>query len=282
MNKQIYPVSTLGRTTIPLGRQLDSGVRQIVFDVTAWLQEYQGGTIQLFVLPPIGDGYPAKIDMEGNMAAWTITGGDTEHAGRGMLQMALIGANGEKLHSANAYTTVEPSIAARAGGEPPNAAKPWFDQILELLNELKSNGVSDEQIAAAVEAYLKKHPVDGVTKEELTKAVEAALEEAKESGDFKGDKGEPGEPGYTPQKGIDYFDGAPGAPGKDGKDGEKGDPGSPGEDGKDGYTPVKGKDYLTDADKAEMINAVLNNLKSEEWTFTLADGTTVTKKVLVE
>jgi hypothetical protein len=32
--------------------------------------------------------------------------------------------------------------------------------------------------------------------------------------------------------------------------------GGKGEPGKDGYTPVKGKDYFTDADKAEMINAV--------------------------
>ena len=48
-------------------------------------------------------------------------------------------------------------------------------------------------------------------------AVEKALEEAKESGDFKGDKGDKGDrgeqgiqgkkgdDGYTPQKGVDYF-----------------------------------------------------------------------------
>ena len=36
-------------------------------------------------------------------------------------------------------------------------------------------------------------------------AVENALEEAKESGDFKGDKGDKGDDGYTPQKGVDYF-----------------------------------------------------------------------------
>ena len=49
--------------------------------------------------------------------------------------------------------------------------------------------------------------------------------------------------------------------------GEKGDPGkdgSNGADGKDGYTPVKGKDYFTDADKAEMVNAVISALPT--WT----------------
>ena len=42
--------------------------------------------------------------------------------------------------------------------------------------------------------------------------------------------------------------------------GEKGDPGAdgqPGKDGVDGVTPVKGEDYYTEADKTEMVDAVL-------------------------
>lgn len=45
-----------------------------------------------------------------------------------------------------------------------------------------------------------------------------------------------------------------------GDKGDKGDPGTAGADGangKDGYTPIKGKDYYTEADKTEMVNAVL-------------------------
>lgn len=34
--------------------------------------------------------------------------------------------------------------------------------------------------------------------------------------------------------------------------------------GKAGYTPIKGKDYFTEADKAEMVNAVLEALPSAE------------------
>lgn len=43
---------------------------------------------------------------------------------------------------------------------------------------------------------------------QIPSAVENALEVAKESGDFKGEpgeKGERGEPGYTPIKGVDYY-----------------------------------------------------------------------------
>lgn len=42
-----------------------------------------------------------------------------------------------------------------------------------------------------------------------------------------------------------------------GKDGQPGKDGTP---GKDGDTPVKGTDYYTEADKAEMVQAVISAL----------------------
>lgn len=61
-----------------------------------------------------------------------------------------------------------------------------------------------------------------VSTEELQDAVENALTIAKESGEFKGEKGEKGEKGA------------------------------------DGYTPVKGTDYWTEADKAEILENILS------------------------
>lgn len=134
-------------------------------------------------------------------------------------------------------------------------------------------------------------------------------------------KGEPGMDGSNGKDGIngtDGRDGKDGANGKDGTDGKngtdgvsakhswsgttltitsasgtssadlKGEPGQPGangadgKDGQDGYSPVKGKDYFTEADKAEMVAAVRSQLVAEQWTFTLTDDTTVTKDVYVE
>lgn len=66
-----------------------------------------------------------------------------------------------------------------------------------------------------------------------------------------GPAGPPGETG--PQ-------GAAGPRGDKGDPGERGIPGERGTDGaagKDGYTPVKGKDYFTEADKADMVDEVL-------------------------
>lgn len=62
-------------------------------------------------------------------------------------------------------------------------------------------------------------------------------------------KGEPG---------IQGVQGVPGTPGKDGE------PGRDGVDGKDGYTPIKGVDYFTTADKQELVDLVLAEIPSAE------------------
>lgn len=69
------------------------------------------------------------------------------------------------------------------------------------------------------------------------------------SADLKGAKGDTGETGAQ---------GIPGEKGDAGDKGDKGDKGDP------GYTPVKGTDYYTDADKTEIVNAVLDALPTWE------------------
>lgn len=55
-------------------------------------------------------------------------------------------------------------------------------------------GVTEEQIANAVRDYLQQNPVEGgVNQEQLNQAVSEALAQAKQSGEFKGDKGDPGD-----------------------------------------------------------------------------------------
>lgn len=67
-------------------------------------------------------------------------------------------------------------------------------------------------------AYVDNAVKNAVSTDDIDAAVSEALEEAKASGEF------------------------------DGKDGQ---------DGADGHTPVKGVDYWTDADKAQMVNDVI-------------------------
>lgn len=127
------------------------------------------------------------------------------------------------------------------------------EEIDELIEELRENGVSSEDIVNAVKKYLEENPIEidvpkklsdlnddadhrTVTDKEkqtwngkldaskLTEAVNEALAQAKASGEFNG---------------------------KDGMNGK---------DGADGKTPEKGVDYFSEADKTSFVQDVLNAL----------------------
>lgn len=71
--------------------------------------------------------------------------------------------------------------------------------------------------------------------------INAALEIAKASGEFDGEKGDPFTYEDFTSEQLDSLKGAP------------------------GYTPEKGKDYFTETDKSELVTAVLAQLpKAEE------------------
>lgn len=55
--------------------------------------------------------------------------------------------------------------------------------------------------------------------------------------------------------------------------GEKGDKGEAGATGADGYTPVRGTDYWTEADKAEMVDELKPSQVTSGTSMTLADNT---------
>jgi hypothetical protein len=80
---------------------------------------------------------------------------------------------------------------------------------------------------------------------------------------MQGEQGPQGEPGIQGPPGEKGEQGEPGPRGEQGPKGDKGDTGAPGEpgangsDGAAGYTPVRGTDYWTPADRAAMVTDVL-------------------------
>lgn len=66
-----------------------------------------------------------------------------------------------------------------------------------------------------------------------------------------GERGETGPAGPQGERGLQGIQGVPG---------ERGPAGADGKPGRDGYTPERGKDYYTDADKADMVAAVIEEI----------------------
>jgi hypothetical protein len=144
-----------------------------------------------------------------------------------------------------------------------------YSSLVSRIDEIERKGVSADQIATAVESYLDDNPVtpEGIgalAADKLPEAVNDALAQAKDSGEFNGEKGDTG---------------ATGPEGPQGPQGEKGDTGATGPEGPQG---PQGPAYtLNDDDKNAIAAAVKASLPTETWTFTLEDGSTVTKAVYV-
>lgn len=132
---KIYPYSlrTFGGRRICIGKQGENLATRIDVDVTPWKTEYPTGNISLFVVPPGGSGYLAAIEDSGSTISWTIRDTDTAYAGSGRAELILKDADGTVMKSVTAYTTCDPSVSASEPSDPPEAIRPWVEQILDAI-----------------------------------------------------------------------------------------------------------------------------------------------------
>lgn len=133
-----------------------------------------------------------------------------------------------------------------------------YNTVMEKVNTIENN------IGEAVNDYLIKNPVVVDLSNYYTKSqVDAAIDAVELTPGPQGPQGPEGPEGPEGAPGKDGQDGAPGPAGPAGKDGApgqqgpQGEPGAPGAPGQDGHTPVKGTDYWTETDKAEIVADVI-------------------------
>ena len=145
----------------------------------------------------------------------------------------------------------------------------------EWLESLDGTRVSTEQIMVSLRQYFDEYPVqDGIVGIDGTTFTPNVDSDGNLSWTNDGGLKNPEPVNIKGDKGAD---------GKDGVDGT---------DGEDGYTPVKGTDYFTDADKEELVDDIVNetfginttaldfsNWDNGSFKETLSDGTTVTHAV---
>lgn len=251
-----YSIQTFGSGQIRIGRQGENLCTRIDVDVTTWKTEYPTGTISLFVVPPAENGYLAAIEENGNTIRWTIRDTDTAYAGQGKAELILKDARGTVMKSVTANTICAKSVSAAEPADPPEAIRPWVEQILDAI---ASGGVGSgggapgvgiaklEQTTASsddggINVWTAKL-TDGSTYQfEVRNGQRGSIGPKGDKGDTgeqgpkgeKGDRGEKGETGATGAIGPQGPQGETGAIGPQGPQGEKGDTGATGPQGPQG------------------------------------------------
>ena len=147
-------------------------------------------------------------------------------------------------HTHNEYLTEHQDISHKADKADTYTKTQTDNRISEEIAKAQLGGDNEVDLSA----YATKNYVDDeISKIELKEGPQGP----------QGEKGERGEVGPTGPQGLQGEKGDTGEQGPQGIQGEKGlqgPQGEPGPAGVDGKTPVKGVDYFTDNDKAEMLN----------------------------
>lgn len=244
--------------SIPLGRQMETGARQIVFDLSDLSDTYGIGTA-LLVHQRCEDLAPYIVSavQDGSTLTWTVTDTDTAFKGRGKAEIRWT-VNGILAKTVIMQTLVRESITADT--VIPEALQSYFDALVEYIDD---RSVSPEDLADAVADYIEQHPIDApvqsvngetgdvvldaedvgaIAVAQLQTAINAALAQAKASGEFdgpqgpKGDTGPQGPKGDTGDTGATGPQGPKGDTGATGPQGPKGDTGATGPQGPKGDT----------------------------------------------
>lgn len=132
---------------ISLGICGENNARQIVFDISDWLDTYGPGTAYL-VARRSGDvaPYPAVVEQDGSSVTWTLTSADTGKSGHG--QAELVYTIGGTIVKSRVWDTYTADALTDNTETPPEAAAGWVEQVLEA-------GAQAEDAAALIE---KNHP----------------------------------------------------------------------------------------------------------------------------
>ena len=233
--------------------------------------EWQG--VKTAIFKHGGEKYHVLLENDMCLVPWEVIK-------QGILDVSVF--CGDLITSSTAHVTVNKS-GYSDGGTPSEPTPDIYSQIISMINDIGSGDIPDEKIAEAVEKYLSEHPIETLTEEDVQRIVSEYVEAHKE--ELKGEKGDKGDPGTPGSDGLDGADGVDGKSAYDiavahgfvgteaewleslkgdkgdpGKDGKPGEPGMNGAPGADGYTPVKGTDYWTANDIAEIQTYIDNQI----------------------
>ena len=200
----------------------------------------QGCTPVIKISKPDKTYYIDDGEVQSNKVFFAVKPEAFTAAGTAQCEVSLFAEDGRRITSATCDIIIPPECVSDCEAESESYIDVMSEQIRAAIE------AADRAEAAADRAEETGGTVDT---DEIERIVDEYLTENPPAAGPQGEKGEPGEQGPQGEKGDPGADGTPGADGKDGAD---------------GYTPQKGVDYWTEADKAEMISEAVDVLEQQD------------------
>lgn len=137
----IYDIDNLPKA-FNLGRRGENLVTYIGIDCAAWLDEYEGATMgATIILPKQIEPVPLPIEMNDKIMTIPVTRSITSVAGKGSINIRLLGLDDEEKRSKVVGTNVDESHAA-ATGQMPDLVQDWVDAANVKLREIDGRELS--------------------------------------------------------------------------------------------------------------------------------------------
>ena len=144
----ITTVTTDGGAILPLGRQMEHGVRQVWFDLSYLIENFGAGTAVLVHqrnqdLAP----YIVSAEQTNNRLMWTLEETDTAYEGMGRAEIRW--TVDDTLAKTVIYkTSVQRSLTAQT--EVPDPLESWYEALLEQIGD--SQGYAEQAAQSAQDA----------------------------------------------------------------------------------------------------------------------------------
>lgn len=169
---------------IDLGRRGEDSAREILFDITGWAELYGQGKAYLVAKRTNDKGsYDVDITQNNTTVSWVVKPVDNDQPGYGYCELIYV-TDGSVVKSVIYQTLTEVSLSDPIS--PPDNPS-TFGSLLKDIGNLED--LQTENKGNLVSALNEvKQEVDNI---DLSDALDEALTQAKESGEFKGEKGDP-------------------------------------------------------------------------------------------
>lgn len=169
-------------SVITIGRQGESKVREIQFDIADWVRLYGDGTVQLLHKRPTDKTpYPVNVSVdEMSTVKWVVTGADTAYPGSGRAEMRYYVDDMLKV-SKTWETIVGQTLGGGSSPEPPAAEQGWVDKVLQAGADAEDSAKRAANSEALANQFAQDVFVSVEQASLFSMMAEQAAEEAKKA-----------------------------------------------------------------------------------------------------